>query len=167
MVLLNGKSFPVLFDVTKVEKKDLFTGSYMPSTELAGSYRVLLYLDLLEPSHGKLKRLLFFLLESRRDHAIPEFHPRYVELFEGPENGLASKGKAAFEDANDQAAFNFLARALYSTNPTETKLGIDGPSMAQRVLFHFVPQLPVGLPVPLEEDRYPRKDGVYVRTRLP
>nr|POF06496.1 allene oxide synthase, chloroplastic [Quercus suber] len=43
VVLLDGKSFPVLFDVTKVEKKDLFTGTFMPSTELTGGYRVLSY----------------------------------------------------------------------------------------------------------------------------
>jgi len=142
----------VLFDVTKVEKKDLFTGTYMPSTELTGGYRVLSYLDPSEPSHGKLKHLLFFLLKSRRDHVIPEFHSSYVELFEGLENELASKGKAAFGDASDQAAFNFLARALYGTNPAETKLGIDGPSLVQKwVLFQLAPQLTLGLPVPLEE----------------
>uniref|UniRef100_A0A7N2LL53 Uncharacterized protein n=1 Tax=Quercus lobata TaxID=97700 RepID=A0A7N2LL53_QUELO len=43
VVLLDGKSFPVLFDVTKVEKKDLFTSTFMPSTELTGRYIVLSY----------------------------------------------------------------------------------------------------------------------------
>ncbi|EFH40013.1 predicted protein [Arabidopsis lyrata subsp. lyrata] len=45
VALLDGKSFPVLFDVDKVEKKDLFTGTYMPSTDLTGGYRILSYLD--------------------------------------------------------------------------------------------------------------------------
>ncbi|XP_020888476.1 allene oxide synthase, chloroplastic [Arabidopsis lyrata subsp. lyrata] len=49
VALLDGKSFPVLFDVDKVEKKDLFTGTYMPSTDLTGGYRILSYLD---PSDG-------------------------------------------------------------------------------------------------------------------
>lgn len=49
VVLLDGKSFPVLFDVSKVEKKDLFLGTFMPSTELTGGYRVLSYLDPSEP----------------------------------------------------------------------------------------------------------------------
>ncbi|CAL1359475.1 unnamed protein product [Linum trigynum] len=44
IVLLDGKSFPVLFDLSKVEKKDLFTGTYMPSTDLTGGYRILSYL---------------------------------------------------------------------------------------------------------------------------
>ncbi|XP_059454431.1 allene oxide synthase 1, chloroplastic-like [Corylus avellana] len=152
VILLDGKSFPVLFDVTKVEKRDLFTGTYMPSTELTGGYRVLSYLDPSEPSHSKLKHLLFFLLKSRRDHVIPDFHSSYVELFESLENELVTKGKAAFGDTSDQAAFNFLAHALYGTNPAKTKLGLDGPSLvAKWLLFQLAPQLSLGLPVPLEE----------------
>jgi hydroperoxide dehydratase len=152
VVLLDGKSFPVLFDVTKVEKKDVFTGTYMPSTEFTGGYRVLSYLDPSEPSHSKLKRLMFFLLKSRSDHVIPEFHSSYAELFRGLENELATNGKAAFGDASDQAAFNFLARALYGANPAETKLGLNGPKLVQKwVLFQLAPLLALGLPVALEE----------------
>ena len=152
VVLLDGKSFPVLFDVTKVEKKDVFTGTYMPSTEFTGGYRVLSYLDPSEPSHGKLKRLIFFLLKSRSDHVIPEFHSSYAELFEGLENELATNGKAAFGDASDQAAFNFLARALCGANPAETKLGLNGPKLVQKwVVFQLAPLLALGLPVALEE----------------
>jgi hydroperoxide dehydratase len=152
VVLLDGKSFPVLFDVTKVEKKDVFTGTYMPSTEFTGGYRVLSYLDPSEPSHSKLKRLMFFLLKSRSDHVIPEFHSSYSELFGGLENELATTGKAAFGDAGDQAAFNFLARALYGANPAETKLGLNGPKLVQKwVLFQLAPLLALGLPVALEE----------------
>lgn len=77
VVLLDGKSFPVLFDVSKVEKKDLFTGTFMPSTDLTGGYRVLSYLDPSEPNHAKLKKLMFYLLSSRRNEVIPEFHNSY------------------------------------------------------------------------------------------
>jgi hypothetical protein len=92
-------------------------------------------LDPSEPSHDKLKRLLFFLLKSRRDHVIPDFHSSYAELFEGLENELATKGKA-----------------LYDTNPAETKLGLDGQShVGKWVLFQLAPQLSLGLPVSLEE----------------
>lgn len=152
VVLLDGKSFPVLFDVTKVEKKDLFTGTFMPSTELTGGYRMLSYLDPAEPNHGKLKRMLFFLLQASRDRVIPEFHSSYTELFETLENELASKGKSSFGDANDQAAFNFLARSLHGTNPADTKLGLDGPKLIQKwVLFQLSPILVLGLPKLLEE----------------
>ncbi|KAI5655996.1 hypothetical protein M9H77_24789 [Catharanthus roseus] len=152
IVLLDGKSFPVLFDVSKVEKKDLFTGTFMPSTELTGGYRVLSYLDPSEPNHGKLKKLLFFHLSSRRDHVIPEFHNSYSELFDGLEDQLSTNGKANFNQGNDQAAFNFLARSLYGVNPADTKLGLDGPKLIGKwVLFNLHPVLRLGLPNGIED----------------
>ncbi|KAK7351678.1 hypothetical protein VNO77_11291 [Canavalia gladiata] len=152
VVLLDGKSFPVLFDITKVEKRDVFTGTFMPSTELTGGYRILSYLDPSEPKHEQLKRLMFFHLKSRSSHVIPEFRSSYTTLFDTLEKQLAANGKASFADANDQAAFNFLARALYGTNPTDTSLGRDGPSIVQKwVLFQLGPILVLGLPKLIED----------------
>ncbi|KAG5033911.1 allene oxide synthase 1, chloroplastic-like [Glycine soja] len=152
IVLLDAKSFPVLFDVSKVEKRDVFTGTFMPSTQLTGGYRILSYLDPSEPRHEQLKRLLFFLLKSRSSHVIPEFHSSYTTLFETLENELAKEGKASFQTANDQAAFNFLARALYGTNPSDTNLGRDGPSIIQTwLLFQLGPIMTLGLPKFLED----------------
>ncbi|KAJ6391113.1 hypothetical protein OIU77_025166 [Salix suchowensis] len=152
VVLLDGKSFPVLFDVTKVEKKDLFTGTFMPSTELTGGYRVLSYLDPSEPKHAKLKQLMFYLLKSRRDHVIPEFNAGYTELFMSLEKNLALRGKASFGEANDQAAFNFLARCWFGIDPAETTLGLDGPGLVSKwVLFNLGPVLKLGLPKYLED----------------
>ncbi|KAI8548759.1 hypothetical protein RHMOL_Rhmol07G0298700 [Rhododendron molle] len=152
VALLDGKSFPALFDVSKVEKRDLFTGTYMPSTKLTGGYRILSYLDPSEPMHAKLKQLLFSLLKMRRENIIPEFHASYTKLFDTVETELASKGKASFGDANDQAAFNFLAKALYGVNPAETKLGSDGPNLITIwVFFQLGPILTVGLPKVIEE----------------
>ncbi|QCD98909.1 allene oxide synthase 1, chloroplastic [Vigna unguiculata] len=152
VVLLDGKSFPVLFDTSKVEKKDVFTGTYMPSTDLTGGYRVLSYLDPSEPKHALLKQLVFFLLKSRRNHVIPQFHASYKDLFDQLESNLAETGKASFGDANDQAAFNFLARSLFAANPADSKLGRDGPKIVQKwVLFQLGPVLRLGLPQFLEE----------------
>ncbi|KAI4321008.1 hypothetical protein MLD38_034432 [Melastoma candidum] len=152
VALLDGKSFPVLFDVTKVEKKDLFTGTFMPSTELTGGYRVLSYLDPSEPNHGKLKKLMFFHLQSRRDHVIPEFRSAYSKMFDFLEDEIVSDGKAAFCPANEQAAFNFLARSLYGVNPEELKLGLEGPKLIRKwLLFQIAPLLILGLPKPLED----------------
>ncbi|KAJ6685953.1 ALLENE OXIDE SYNTHASE CHLOROPLASTIC [Salix purpurea] len=149
---LTEKAFPVLFDVTKVEKKDLFTGTFMPSTELTGGYRVLSYLDPSEPKHAKLKQLMFYLLKSRRDHVIPEFNAGYTELFMSLEKNLALRGKASFGEANDQAAFNFLARCWFGTDPAETTLGLDGPGLVSKwVLFNLGPVLKLGLPKYLED----------------
>ncbi|KAL3840350.1 hypothetical protein ACJIZ3_024941 [Penstemon smallii] len=152
IALLDGKSFPTLFDTDKVEKKDIFTGTYMSSTDLTGGYRILSYLDPSEPSHAKLKNLMFFLLSQSRNRIIPEFHNSYTELFDNLENELATKGKVSFGPANDQAAFNFLARSFYGVNPNDTKLGSDGPSLVTKwVLFQLHPLLMLGLPRPIED----------------
>nr|AAY27751.1 allene oxide synthase [Hevea brasiliensis] len=152
VVVLDGKSFSVLFDVTKVEKKDLFTGTFMPSTELTGGYRILSYLDPSEPKHTQLKNFLFYLLKSRRDHVIPEFSSTYTGLFESLENDLASKGKVNFNNPGEQAAFSFLGRSYFGVNPVDTKIGTDGPTLiAKWVLFQLAPILTLGLPAFLEE----------------
>ncbi|XVE69968.1 hypothetical protein DITRI_Ditri10aG0033600 [Diplodiscus trichospermus] len=152
VALLDGKSFPVLFDVSKVEKKDLFTGTYMPSTDLTGGYRILSYLDPSEPKHAKLKQLMFFLLKSSSNKVIPEFEACYTNLFETLEKELAEKGKSSFQTANDQAAFNFLCRAFFGSNPPDTKLGTDGPSLISKwVLLQLGPVLSLGLPKYIED----------------
>ncbi|TVU44831.1 hypothetical protein EJB05_04292, partial [Eragrostis curvula] len=74
VALLDAASFPVLFDTSLVDKTDLFTGTFMPSTDLTGGYRVLSYVDPAEPSHAPLKQLLFHLLSHRaaaRDPHVP------------------------------------------------------------------------------------------------
>lgn len=152
VVLLDGKSFPVLFDASKIDKTDVFTGTYTPSTELTGGFRVLSYLDPSEPRHEQLKKLMFFLLKSRSRHVIPEFRSCYREFFNALENQLAENGNASFADNNDQAAFNFLNRALFGVNPVDTELGLDGPKMVQKwVLFQLGPVLKLGLPKFVED----------------
>ncbi|KAI3785529.1 hypothetical protein L1987_44648 [Smallanthus sonchifolius] len=152
IVLLDAKSFPVLFDVSKVEKKDLFTGTYMPSTKLTGGYRVLSYLDPSEPRHAQLKNLLFFMLKSSSNRVIPQFEATYTELFQSLEIELAKNGKAPFNDVGEQAAFRFLGRAYFNSNPEETKIEKSGPTLINSwVLFNLSPLLDIGLPWFLEE----------------
>ncbi|KAG6403168.1 hypothetical protein SASPL_135385 [Salvia splendens] len=152
VALLDGKSFPALFDTDKVEKRDVFTGTFMPSTDLTGGYRILSYLDPSEPNHAKLKKLVFFLLSYRRDHVLPEFHASYTDMFEALEAEIAANGKASVSGPNDAAAFNFLARAFYGVNPNDTKLGPDGPTIiALWVLFQLHPIISLGLPRLIED----------------
>ncbi|KAK2446366.1 E1 ubiquitin-activating protein aos1 [Trifolium repens] len=152
IVLLDGKSFPILFDNSKVEKRDIFTGTFMPSTELTGGYRILSYLDPTEPKHEQLKSLIFFLLKTRSSHFIPEFHSSYTNLFDTLEKELAKTGKAIFSDANDQAAFNYLVKAFFGTNPTETNLKMDAPKIVSKwTLMQLSPILSLGLSKYLEE----------------
>ncbi|MED6122671.1 hypothetical protein PIB30_041928 [Stylosanthes scabra] len=151
IVLLDAKSFPILFDLTKVEKKDLFTGTYMPSTNLTGGYRILPYLDPSEPNHDKLKRLIFFPLKSTINNLIPHFHSNYTLLFDSLDKELSKNGKASFS-GNDETAFTFLCQAFYGTDPKATSLGSDGPKLVQKwVLFNLSPELSLGLPKFIED----------------
>ncbi|CAL0319015.1 unnamed protein product [Lupinus luteus] len=161
IVLLDGKSFPILFDVDNVEKRDVFTGTFMPSTQLTGGYRILSYLDPSEDKHDKLKRLMFFHLRSRSNHVIPEFHSTYTTLFDNLEKELAANGKVNFGELHDQAGFTFLTKSLFGTNPAETKLGRDAPKIITKwILFQLSPILSLGLPQLIE-------DSIFHSFRLP
>ncbi|MBA0777057.1 hypothetical protein Gotri_005124, partial [Gossypium trilobum] len=109
IALLDGKSFPILFDVSKVEKK-----TFSPVLTC---------------------------------HQPTSLAACYTELFKTVENELNEKGQSSFEKPNEQAAFNFLGRAYFGSNPVDTKLGTDGPSLiAKWVLFQLAPVLSLGFP---------------------
>ncbi|KAK8944735.1 hypothetical protein KSP39_PZI008571 [Platanthera zijinensis] len=152
IALLDAASFPILFDVSAVEKRDLFTGTFMPSTDLTGGFRVLSYLDPSEPLHAPLKKLLFFLVSHRRRSVIPEFRRAFESLFSSLESELAMDGKADFGPRNDRACFDFLARALLGRDPADSPLGSDGPAIILKwVLFQLGPLLTLGLPGIIED----------------
>ncbi|KAK8513893.1 hypothetical protein V6N13_005080 [Hibiscus sabdariffa] len=152
IALLDGKSFPVLFDVSKVEKRDVLTGTYVPSTDLTGGYRVLAYLDPSESKHAKLKQVVYFLLKWSRDKVFPVFEACYTGLFETLEKQVAENGKSSFNPPSEQAAFNFLTQAFFGSNPADTKLGVEGPSLINKwLLFQLHPVLSLGLPEDLDD----------------
>jgi hydroperoxide dehydratase len=152
VALLDAASFPVLFDTSLVDKTDLFTGTFMPSTDLTGGYRVLSYVDPSEPNHGPLKTLLFYLLSHRHQHVIPKFREVYGDLFGLMEKELARAGKADFGHYNDAAAFSFLCQALLGRDPAESALQGDGPKLITKwVLFQLSPLLNLGLPKLVED----------------
>lgn len=152
IALLDAASFPILFDTSAVEKRDLFTGTYMPSTDLTGGFRVLSYLDPSEPLHAPLKKLLFFLLSHRRHSVIPEFRHTFGSLFSSLESEMAMHGKADFGPGNDRACFDFLTRALLGRDPADSPLGSDGPAIITKwVLFQLGPLLTLGLPGIIED----------------
>lgn len=152
VALLDAASFPVLFDATLVDKTDLFTGTFMPSTDLTGGHRVLSYVDPAEPAHAPLKQLLFHLLAHRRQHVIPTFREVYGDLLGVMEGELARAGKADFGQHNDAAAFAFLCRALLGRDPASTALGADGPKLVLKwIVFQLGPLLSLGLPRLLED----------------
>ncbi|MQL77048.1 hypothetical protein Taro_009460, partial [Colocasia esculenta] len=145
-------SFPVLFDNTKVEKKNIFTGTFMPSTGFTGGYRVLSYLDPSEPNHTRLKQLLFNIFAGRKAHFIPEFRRVYSQLFDDLESQLTGAGKSDFNALNDHAAFEYIFRAYFGASTAGSPLGSTGPDKATKwVLFQLAPILSLGKPWPLEE----------------
>ncbi|PKU69729.1 allene oxide synthase 1, chloroplastic [Dendrobium catenatum] len=152
IALLDAVSFPILFDTSAVEKRDLFTGTFMPSTDLTGGYRVLSYLDPSEPLHAPLKKLLFFLLSHRRRSLIPEFRRAFGSLFSSLESDLSKQGKVDFGPGNDRACFDFLSRALLGRDPADSPLGSDAPGIITKwVLFQIGPLLTIGLPRFIED----------------
>lgn len=153
VALLDAKSFPVLFDTDKVEKKDLFTGTYMPSTSLTGGYRVCSYLDPSEPTHAKVKQMLFSLLLSRKDDVVPAFRANFSALFAAVESELAAAaGKADFGKLNDVTSFDFIGEAYFGVRPSSTDLGKGGPAKAAKwLLWQLHPLVTLGLPMIVEE----------------
>uniref|UniRef100_A0A0A9DI31 hydroperoxide dehydratase n=1 Tax=Arundo donax TaxID=35708 RepID=A0A0A9DI31_ARUDO len=152
VAVLDAKSFPILFDVDKVEKRDVFTGTYIPSTSLTGGYRVCAYLDPSEPNHAKIKQLLFSLLLSRKDAFGPTFRSNFSSLFATVDSQLANGGKSDFNKLNDVTSFDFICEAYFGVRPSATKLGAGGPSKAAKWLFlQLAPLVTLGLPFFLEE----------------
>ncbi|KAF8673817.1 hypothetical protein HU200_048575 [Digitaria exilis] len=152
VAVLDAKSFPVLFDMDKVEKKNLFTGTYMPSTKLTGGYRVCAYLDPSEPTHAKVKQLLFSLLLSRKDEFIPTFRSNFTSLLAAVESELAKSGKADFNKLNDVTSFDFIGDAYFGVRPSATELGKGGPTKAAKwLIWQLHPLVTLGLPMFIEE----------------
>ncbi|GLJ09040.1 hypothetical protein SUGI_0100500 [Cryptomeria japonica] len=131
IILLDAKSFPILFDMSKVDKTNAFTGVYSPSTKFTGGYRVLSYLDPSEQNHSKLKNFCFYVLKTNATKWFPEFKRATGELWAKLDRQFAQSGKAEFNSENLQMCFNFLCRSVLNRDPAEpgyASLGTQGPS---------------------------------------
>lgn len=126
IVVLDAKSFPVLFDSSRIEKKDVLYGTYVPSIKLTGNYRVCANLDPSEPTHAKVKQFLFNLLASRKDEIIPAFRTSFVTpLFSKLESQIATQGRSDFNKLNDNFALEFLGDAYFGSSPSKTGLALE------------------------------------------
>lgn len=154
--LLDQKSFPVLFDVSKVEKKDVFTGTYMPSVSFTSGYRVCAYLDPSEERHTKLKQWCLDLLARNGKHFLPEFHACFEDSCKVWETATAAGKKANLSAEVQQFAFNFLLRAICHHDPQAPGPASLGRNGGPDASIWAAPQLvPIasqtGLPHPIEE----------------
>ncbi|KAL5055743.1 hypothetical protein RYX36_036425 [Vicia faba] len=147
IALLDGVSFPILFDNAKVEKRDVLDGTFMPSTNFFGGYRTCAFQDTAESSHSLLKRLIFFILSSKHNTFIPLFITNLSEHFTDLEKDVSKHGKANFNSSIGTATFNFLFKFITDKNPTETKIGDSGPTLVQVWLAaQLAPLATAGLP---------------------
>ncbi|KAI3446054.1 hypothetical protein Pfo_002719 [Paulownia fortunei] len=144
--LVDALSFQTLFDNSKIEKKDVLDGTFMPSTAFTGGYRACAYLDPSEPNHAILKGFFLSLLSKKHDTFIPLFRQTISGLFSGLEDEVSAKGSSNFNDLNDTMSFEFVFRLLCDKNPSETNIGPKGPKMVDLWLFcQLAPLMTLGL----------------------
>ncbi|CAK9209750.1 unnamed protein product [Sphagnum troendelagicum] len=155
IVLLDQKSFPVLFDTSLVEKKDVFLGTYRPSLSFTGGYRVLPYLDPSEERHTKLKTFCFNILKDNGPRLFSEFSNAIGDSFIVWETALEEGGTASFSTECAQFAFNFLFRGVVHRDPVapgEASLGTKGGEHASLwTAPQLAPVASLGLPHAIEE----------------
>ncbi|KAL5712679.1 hypothetical protein ACHQM5_014825 [Ranunculus cassubicifolius] len=145
--LLDAISFPVLFDTTKVHKENGLFGTFMPSLSFYGGFAPLSCQDPLNPTHMKFKSLYLSHLASRHDQYIPLFQMGLSELFTNLESQLADKSSANFSAQVQNTAFDYIFRLVFNKNPTDTKLGSDGPGIISKwVGLQLSPVIAMGLP---------------------
>ncbi|OIT07315.1 PREDICTED: allene oxide synthase 3-like [Nicotiana attenuata] len=130
IVLLDAKTFPVLFDNSKVEKMNVLDGTYVPSTAFYGGYRPCAYLDPSESNHATLKGFFLSLISKLHNQFIPLFRSSISGLFANLENEISQNGKANFNNNSDVMSFDFVFRLLCDeTNPHDTNLGSNGSKL--------------------------------------
>ena len=148
IALLDGASFPILFDNSKVEKRDVLDGTFMPSTAFTGGYRACAFQDTTEPSHNLLKRFFLQILSSKHSTFVPLFRSALSEHFNDMEDNLAGKShKSSFNTSIGAATFSFLFRLLADKDPSTTVIGNDGPKLVETWLgAQLAPLATLGLP---------------------
>ncbi|KAK7310371.1 hypothetical protein RJT34_07845 [Clitoria ternatea] len=149
IALLDAVSFPTLLDNDKVEKLNVLDGTFMPSTNFTGGYRVCAYLDTREQNHTLLKRFFLQMLADRKDAFVPLFRNCLQEAFIEIQDQLSRKsGKADFNGVFTDASFNFIFRLLCDNkHPSLTNLASQGPKLVNKwLVFQLAPLATLGLP---------------------
>ncbi|KAI7756247.1 hypothetical protein M8C21_009195 [Ambrosia artemisiifolia] len=128
VAVLDSKSFTILFDNSKVEKKNILDGTYMPSLSFFGGYRVCAFLDTDESNHHTLKSFFLTFLANSHKKFIPYMRTGLTEMFENIETEITDKKSSDFNVHSDNMAFGFVFRLVTGTNPLETKVKSKGPA---------------------------------------
>lgn len=145
IILLDAASFPILHDTSKVEKKNVFIGTFMPSTRFNGGYRICAYLDSSEPKHTTLKAFFLSLLARLHKNIIPAFETSVAKMFVDLETQLSDEGKADFNPISDKMSFDFMFRLFSSTSSYDTSLGANGnKNIDNWLFFQLAPLITLG-----------------------
>ncbi|KAG8364276.1 hypothetical protein BUALT_Bualt19G0111500 [Buddleja alternifolia] len=146
VVLLDALTFPILFDTSKVEKRNVFIGTFMPCTHFTGGYRICAYLDPSETKHNVLKSFFLSTLAKLHKQLIPTFRASVTQMFTDLESELSDKGEANFNPISDKMSFDFLFRLFGNKSSYDTSVGGEGNSDLDRwLLFQLAPLITLGL----------------------
>ncbi|KAK9129985.1 hypothetical protein Sjap_010472 [Stephania japonica] len=128
IILLDAIAFQVLFDLSKVDKKDVLDGTYLPSLSFTGGYRPCAYLDPSEPHHSKLKSLFFSILASRHHAFIPLFQSNLGSHLFNPLELHVISNKGTLQTSTTSATISLRLRlpSLLQQKPIETIMGSNG-----------------------------------------
>ncbi|EFJ17495.1 hypothetical protein SELMODRAFT_114146 [Selaginella moellendorffii] len=155
IALLDQRSFPVLFDNSKVDKRDVFVGSYKPSDAFTGGVRTLAYLDTEEEKHARLKEFVFQILKSTGPRFLSEFEAEMASALAGVEAEMESgtKNSIAVSSKLLDLAFNFMVKAVTGGADPSSQFGSYGPLLMQLWIgVQFAPISPrTQLPAVIEE----------------
>nr|XP_027105861.1 allene oxide synthase 3-like isoform X2 [Coffea arabica]XP_027112366.1 allene oxide synthase 3-like isoform X2 [Coffea arabica] len=157
VAVLDAVSFPILFDNSKVEKKNVLDGTFMPSTDFTGGYRVCAFLDTREPSHAAVKGFFSSQLAKLHNKFIPTFRSSVSELFANLEGFSAYGGTkvlfpalikwvgAAGEDLHRQLAHEI--RTVVKEEGGVTVSALNKMSLTKSVVYEA---LRIEPPVPFQ-----------------
>ncbi|XAR59508.1 hypothetical protein NMG60_11015363 [Bertholletia excelsa] len=146
IAVLDAVSFQVLLDSSKVEKKNVLDGTFMPSTAFFGGFRPCAFLDTSEPRHALFKRFFLSLLAKRKSQFVPTFRSSVSDLFANIEDDITQKGSADFNTLCDKTSFDFVFRLFCDENCSDSGLGSDGPTLVTKWLFvQLAPLITLGL----------------------
>lgn len=150
IMLLDQKSFPVLFDLDKVYKKDVLLANFMTHTSYYGGIRPCVYLDPSEERHTKLKSFIMSVLKSKASLWVPEMQKAMTETFATWDTKLTeSPAGYKFSGEISQVALNVLTRTLLGQSPSKDEIT---PTTFQIWLGpQLIPIASFGLPHLLEE----------------
>ncbi|CAN0927723.1 Allene oxide synthase 3, partial [Linum grandiflorum] len=135
IALLDSSSFPVLFDTSKVEKRNVLDGTYFPSVSFTGGRRMLAFLDPSEPKHDAVKSLVMSFLKMKSGDFVPLFRDSLAKMFADVDAEFVKDGKVGFNGFGDDMSFRFLFRLFCDgKDPSETVIGTRGPTIVNKWL---------------------------------